>query len=284
MAVPRSGRHTAMAVLVGAWTLAGGAARAADLLPPPPPPVAVAPVGGGWYLRGDVTASAFERPRDATLPDANDPGMPPLVGLRLGTEPGFGGGVGYRVNEWLRVDATVDDRAPARFRAYSSRSNFATGYNVEAEKVDVLTGLVNVYADLGTWWGLTPYVGGGIGVADKAVHAAYTQTTCTQDACDGQPGTGPRTAVARPNRSVTSFAWALSAGLSYAITPGLSVDAGYRYVDLGRAKSGTDAYGGTSRLKDLAANEFRIGLRYQFAGGLIPGGGLRAAPDDPYGN
>ena len=283
MTVPYHRRAAATAVLVGTIGLAALPARGADLAPPPPPPVPVVEAATGWYLRGDATASDFEHPRDATLPAADDPGMPPLVGLRLSPEPGFGGGVGYRVNEWLRVDATVDARAPARFRAYSSRSNFATGYNIESEKVDVLTGLVNVYADLGTWWGLTPYLGGGIGFADKAVHAGYTQTVCTQESCDGQPGTGPRTAVGRPNRSVASLAWALSAGVSYAVAPGLSVDAGYRYVDLGRAKSGTDAYGGASRLRDLAASEVRLGLRYQFAGGFVPRG-LRAVSDEPYGN
>ena len=35
------------------------------------------PVGSGWYLRADFTESYLVRPKDATLPDPNDPGMPP---------------------------------------------------------------------------------------------------------------------------------------------------------------------------------------------------------------
>lgn len=242
--------------------LGAGGARAADLLPPPPPEPAPAAVGSGWYLRADLTEAAYGRPADDTRPDANDPGRPPLVGLRLGDGVGYGGGVGYRVNPWLRLDATIDQREPGRYRALSSRSNFAAGYNVEAAQVSALTGLVNVYADLGTWWGLTPYVGGGVGFSDVGLARAHTRTTCLVEACDGAEGTGARTAVRRPNRALASLAWALTAGASYALGGGFSLDAAYRYVDLGNAKSGLDAYNAGTRLKDLAANEFRLGLRY----------------------
>ena len=258
-------------------------AAAADLLPPmPPPPMPVAApvaIGSGWYLRGDFTQSWYEHPRDAVLPDPNDPGMPPLVGLRLSPEPGYGGGVGYQINPWLRIDATVDQRVASSFRGFSSRSVFQTGYNLEAGKLDVLTGLVNVYADLGTWYGFTPYVGAGIGFADKRMSRNYSQTTCLIDGCDGSPGTGPRDPALRASHSVTTFAWALTAGMSYEIGAGLSLDAAYRYIDLGRAKSGLDAYGGSTRLKDLTANEFRVGLRYRFADTLLP-----TIPTNAYGH
>lgn len=269
---------------VVAGTLVGvlaGAAAAADLPPLPPPPVQAAPVaiGSGWYLRGDFTQSWQNNPRDATRPDPNDPGMPPLVGLRLSSEGGYGGGIGYQINPWLRVDATIDQRTASSFRGYSSRSIFETGYNLEAGKLSVLTGLVNVYADLGSWYGFTPYVGAGIGFADKRMSRNYTQTTCLIEGCDGLDGDGPREPAFRANRSVASFAWALTAGLSYEIGAGVSVDAAYRYIDLGRAKSGVDLYGGSTRLKDLSASEFRVGLRYRFADGLMP---LGASP--AYGN
>jgi opacity protein-like surface antigen len=265
-----------------AGPLAAGVASAADLLRYSREPVAVAapgPVESGWYLRLDATVSQSGGPKDATPADPADPGLPPLVGLRLGDAAGYGGGVGYRINEWLRVDATIDQRTPARFRTYSSRSNFVTGYNIEAGDLDTLTGLVNVYADLGTWWGLTPYLGAGIGFADNAFRRNYTQTTCILEACDGSPGTGARTAVSRPNHTLPTFAWSLTGGVSYRLMAGLSLDAAYRYVDLGEAKSGVDLYGGSTRLKDLTANEVRIGLRYQFAGGLLP-----ALRQNPYGN
>lgn len=265
MAVLNSRIVTALRLALVAQGLAT-AAQAADLLPPPPPPPPVA-IGEGWYLRVDATVSDYARPRDATPAPADGSPFNPLTRMNLETVPGYGGGVGYRINNWLRVDATVDQRMPSRYSAYSSGSNFVTGSNVEAGQIDVLTGLVNVYADLGTWWGLTPYIGGGIGFADKHFGKAYTQTTCTVEFCDGNAGTGPRDAVRRPSRSVTSLAWALTGGVSYEIGGGFSLDTSYRYVDLGRAKTGLDTFGFDSRLKDLASHEVRVGLRYSFAGG-----------------
>jgi opacity protein-like surface antigen len=245
-----------------------GQAQAADLLPtmPPPPPEPVpVEVGSGWYLRGDFTQAHYGRPRDDTRPDPNDPGVPPLVGLRVSDAGGFGGGVGYRINPWLRIDATVDQRVDSRFRTFSSRSNFVTGGNIETGRVDALTALVNVYADLGTWWGFTPYIGAGVGVADIGTTRSFTQTSCYLDACDGTPGVGPREAVKRPDRSVAALAWALTGGVSVALGHGLSLDAAYRYVDLGRMRTGVDSFGYGTRFKNLTANEFRIGLRYDFA-------------------
>ncbi len=262
-----------------------GQAQAADLLPtlPPPPPPPVAPpveIGSGWYLRGDFTQAHYGRPHDDTRPDPKDPGTPPLVGLRVGDAGGYGGGIGYRINPWLRIDATIDQRTDSRFRAFSSRSNFVTGANVETGRLDALTALVNVYADLGTWWGFTPYIGAGVGVADTGTHRNFTQTACFIDACDGTPGKGLREPVRRPGRAVASLAWALTGGVSYSLGNGLSLDAAYRYVDLGKVRTGIDSYGYGTRLKDLTASEFRIGLRYDFAGlsPTIPVGG------SPYGN
>jgi opacity protein-like surface antigen len=225
-------------------------------------------IGEGWYLRVDATASDYARPRDATPAPSDGSPLVPLTRLSLDTAPGYGGGVGYRITDWLRVDATIDQRTPSRYSAYSSGSGFVTGYNIEAGQLDILTGLVNVYADLGTWWGVTPYIGGGIGFADTRFDKAYTQTTCILEFCDNNPGTGLRDAVRRPSRSVTSLAWALTGGVAYEIGGGLSLDTSYRYVDLGRAKTGLDTFGFDSRLKDLASHEVRVGLRYSFAGGL----------------
>lgn len=259
------------------------AARAADLLPPPPPAALAEPVGTGWYLRGDFTRTVFDKPADGLRLDPSDPERPPLVGLRLKEAVGGGGGIGYHVEPWLRLDVTVDQRASSRFSGFSSRSDFSTGGNIESGRVDVLTGFLNAYADLGTWWGLTPYVGAGVGFADAQVKHAFTQTACSVDGCDGEAGTGARTAVQRPGRSTASFAYALTAGASYAIGWGVSVDAAYRYAGLAPVKTGADGFGGTTHLKGLAANEFRLGLRYDLSG-LPSVPTLMHVGDDPYGN
>ncbi len=51
------------------------------------------------------------------------------------------------------------------------------------------------------------------------------------------------------------------AGLSYAISPGLLLDANYRYLELGEARSTVTPLGDV-RYGDWTANEFRLGLRY----------------------
>jgi opacity protein-like surface antigen len=49
------------------------------------------------------------------------------------------------------------------------------------------------------------------------------------------------------------------------------LDVGYRYIDMGRAESGTiDTAGFTNprvRLDDLTAHEFKVGIRFAFGGG-----------------
>ena len=76
---------------------APGLAQAVDLLPPPPPPAQPVEIGTGWYLRGDFTQSWFAKPKDALRFDPNDPGAPPMIGLRMSPEGGYGGGIGYRI-------------------------------------------------------------------------------------------------------------------------------------------------------------------------------------------
>jgi opacity protein-like surface antigen len=61
------------------------------------------------------------------------------------------------------------------------------------------------------------------------------------------------------------------AGVGYQITDRMTVDFGYRYLDMGKAESGTiDSAGFTNprvRIDDLAAHEFKVGIRYSFGGG-----------------
>ena len=69
-----------------------------------------------------------------------------------------------------------------------------------------------------------------------------------------------------PNRSVTSFAWAAMAGISYDITQNLKLDVGYRYLDMGDAQSAAIACTVPSACEKqhyhLASNDIRIGLRW----------------------
>lgn len=178
-------------------------ARAADIAPPPPilqaPPIPVVELGSNWYLRGDFNYRMFDM----------DPASPEDAAV-------LGIGVGYQFNNWLRGDVTLDYQFGSRFP--------------NTEKLWSSALFANAYADLGTWWGVTPYVGAGVGAAYNNV-SDYTRW---------------------------NFAWALMAGAAYHLSPNLSFDFGYRYADLGT----TYVAAGTV-LADVTAHEFRVGFRYK---------------------
>lgn len=98
--------------------------------------------------------------------------------------PFFGIGVGYQWNSWLRFDATGEYRGKSLFIAqdlypggngtFSVASNdddgtFLPGTNEYTADIESWVGLANAYIDLPTVWCITPYVGGGIGVASVSV-------------------------------------------------------------------------------------------------------------------
>jgi opacity protein-like surface antigen len=57
-------------------------------------------------------------------------------------------------------------------------------------------------------------------------------------------------------------------GLGYAVAPNLMVDVGYRYMNFGDTTVGSDA--GAVTLKNLAAHEVRVGVRWSFDDFHIP--------------
>lgn len=245
-----------------AVALAPVAGYAADLPEPPllePTPVPVE-FGSGWYLRGDAGYKKYQTPKvsfkgyDYHHEDLNDTGV-------------VGGGVGYRFASWLRADATVDYEFKSKFDGKLVCYDPVTGghcpdkygqpakysYSNEEAKISALTTLINGYVDLGTWYGVTPYVGAGVGASRLKVDGyRYTNPS-------GKSGS-------QPGGSTWDFSWALMAGLGYNVTENLVIDAGYRYLNLGDAESGNASGFGASKdkikFKDIQAHEVRVGFRY----------------------
>src|SRR5665811_1073860 len=83
-------------------------------------------------------------------------------------------------------------------------------------KIQATTALFNGYIDLGTWYRITPYIGGGAGVAYARV-SDYVGT-----AAPPVPG--------EPAKNRWNFAWAGMAGAAFPITQNMMVDIGYRYL------------------------------------------------------
>jgi opacity protein-like surface antigen len=234
-------------VATGAFvTLFGNAANAADVrqLPPPssrPPMLESAPLlvdefSSGWYLRGDI---GFRRNEADGVTNVGAP--PGVRDSDLDNSWMFGAGVGYKM-DWFRTDLTVD---------YGTRSEFTGDSGVRrndfSARVDSVTGLVNVYGDLGTWFGLSPYIGAGIGFAH--LQAANFDVASA--------GVGDADSAGSWN-----FAWAYMAGVSYRLTGNYHVDVGYRHLNMGDVTTGRDAANNQLTFKKMSADEIRVGFRY----------------------
>jgi opacity protein-like surface antigen len=264
------GRITALLLATGVVAVtAAGPAMAADLLPPPPPiEVPPPPVEmGGWYLRGDVGVGINELDEfRSTIQPRNLGGNPPVDNFvtnfsEIGDSALIRGGVGYQFNSWLRADITGEYRTSASF--HSGVSYFgpscAVNFCMDDYHSSVSTALfmANGYVDLGTWFGVTPYVGAGIG---GAFHKFGVLT-------DVGFGTGYAT-----SKSTDNFAWAVMAGLGYNITPNLKLEAGYRYIDMGKVGSNPIFCGQLAscfletQSFHLASHDLHIGFRYYLNG------------------
>ena len=233
-------RWSKLSVIAGLMLPA--AAMAADMPGLVPPPVAT-PIeqilpspNAAWYLRGDLgyawgqMSGAQSAPGFAN-PSANDLG------------DGVTGGVGVGVKtRWLRTDLTLD------YFGTKYTGTVATPGDTTA-KVSAITALFNGYLDLGTWYGLTPYVGAGAGASGLRTYD-YASTAA------------PPFAGGLSNTQ-WKFTWALMGGVSYAIAPNILVDLGYRYVAFGDVTTASDA-SGAMILKNLAAHEVRVGVRWSF--------------------
>lgn len=259
--------------LAGAACLAAsGAANAADLLPPPPPvemPIYAPPiaVGSGWYLRGDAGAavSALEQRQSSFstyVPDTN------FQYSNLETTAFVGGGVGYQFNSFFRADVTGEYHFGSKYHSIESYSGCAsytgTCFDGYSGNISSAVFLVNGYVDLGTWYGVTPYFGAGVGVADVMVKG-LTDYDLTGNGGYGQAGAS----------SSTRLAYAIMAGVSYSLTQNLKLDIGYRYLDMGNTTSSAIQCVGPYPCPEerqhyhLAEHDIRVGLRYQFAD-LVP--------------
>lgn len=250
----RTRAPVAAAALVAALTLVDSAE-----------PAGAAPLqlsGAGWAAESSPATNAA----DDVLPDAPDLDSIPFFAVGdnavyLRADAGFGAltagsaltgngrltpglsgpaiagvGVGYRLGHLLRADITAEYRSRADIRiADGTRARLSGG-----------AVLANLYADLGTWYGVTPYVGVGVGAAWNRFQGA------------GYAG-----------RNRTDLVWAVGGGFSVALTPEASIDIGYRYLHTGTVRSPHLA------LRESGSHDLRLGLRWQLGKSAATDSGLR---------
>ena len=273
-------RSVKSVIAAGAATLLSTAAFAADMPIAPPPMYAPPPVEdfGGWYLRGDI---GFSNQRVKDLRKSDPLAYAPVDYLNqttaFDTAGIFGVGAGYQFNNWFRADVTGQYRGKSNFKGTDIFTAWGNGVhyngidNYGASKSEVLV-LANAYVDLGTWWCVTPFIGAGVGAARVNI-SNFTDTganNLNQDRFGNwYAGGPPNTSFAAAQAgSKWNFAWAAHAGLAYKVTPSLTLELAYSYVDLGSGATGVlsnyTGYnaGNVMQFKEITSHDLTLGIRW----------------------
>lgn len=265
---------TAAKCLLGGVVLATtgvAPAMAADIYEPAvvEAPEYVPAAVSGWYLRGDIGMSNQQLEgglynalfATTDIVEFLDPGG-------FSAAPTFQVGVGYQFNQWLRADVTAQYRGGADFSAFDryettddADPTTFDGTNDYSARKSELALMANAYVDMGTFSGVTPYIGAGIGASRNTI-SNFTDVNV--------PAAGVGYGA---THSEWHLAWALHAGLGYQINDRVTLDLSYSYLNLGNAQSGDlIAYDGTNTVynpmifNDIRSHDIKLGLRYKFGG------------------
>jgi len=294
-------------------------ANAADYDPPvyvePAEEYVPVEVGSGWYLRGDLgyVADKSYRDRERIVTHSRFADFWPmdLTYSSVKDTPVFGSvGFGYHFNDFLRGDLNAGVLGGSKFGLGGNarggcggtetitttrfdseggaiepdlvRTRFGTRDCVATlnSKNTYWTGLANGYIDLGTFAGLTPYIGGGLGVvyskttlnggaicrATSSTQANSSASTTTTFLCDGQTSvsdSGVEYLGTRYTDRKYSLLYAANAGFSYQVAKNTSIDVGYQYLNSPEARwIKLDKDGGPKFGKDIDYHTIKLGLRY----------------------
>jgi opacity protein-like surface antigen len=263
--------------LAGAMAVSASAIASAADFPvaqpvPPPPPELRGTISSGIYLRGDVGVGyqQIDKYEQANVAAAGGT----FFGATDQNTTFFAGvGIGYRFNNWFRVDGTFEYRGGGSI-GVNDRIDYTNGVgnpgiltNTYKGNLSSMVALFNAYVDLGTWNCLTPYIGAGIGVASNRINGLTDQGANWVDTTTAiiQPTLGTASSGTK-----TGVAWALMAGVGYEVNKNLTLEVGYRYLNLGDAQSGpirnaflNDTYA-PLKVKSLDSHDIKIGMRWNF--------------------
>jgi len=225
------------AIIAAAGMAVAGAAYAADPAFPPTlvsKPLYVSEFVSTWYVRADVGYRFYNSPGGSVAGVAFDD-------TSFSNAAAFDLGIGLKAS-WFRADVT----ASYGLRPQFSGSTAVARPDVTA-KITAITTLLNGYFDLGTWYGLTPYAGAGIG---------FSWMRSSEFVALSLPP-----AVTAGNSGTFDLAWAAHAGVAYAVTPNLLIDSSYRFLHIGSPKTNLSSFGAVE-YGSMAAHEVRVGLRF----------------------
>ncbi|MDF1586761.1 outer membrane protein [Marinimicrococcus flavescens] len=147
------------------------------------------------------------------------------------------GAGGYRFNDWFRAELEL---GYARSGLDQIDGLLGQSFNIEGH-VDVFTAALNAFAEWPVTAMLTPYVGGGIGLAHTDLHDVAVRIGGTKLKGDDDKS--------------TDLLLQGEAGVAVAVAENWDLVPAYRYMWIDNGGSGLD---------DNTAHLFRVGLRYNF--------------------
>lgn len=232
-------------------------------------------VGSGWYLRGDV-GYAFNSAYEVNESPS---------GLSTKNKAWSGSiGMGYHFTDYFRAEVDLGILPSGEFdRRYTTTCEGTETYSIITDGGTVVEGtrpgerpcegfdsgdntaynfMAKGFVDLGTYVGLTPYVGGGVGVA-------YSSYKLSEDARDCNNSTNfecydPSFYEGTQSRERQyNFSYALGAGVAYEIAKNVQLDLGYEYVAVPSAKFiNVDNAGNPYVDEGVDFHQVKLGLRY----------------------
>ncbi len=258
-------------------------AEAADYDPPiivdKAPEFVPVEVGNGWYLRGDIGYSfGTEANSPASYREFTSP--PPTYTPGVFTPTNFENnyvwaiGFGYQFNRWLRADTTFEAQDNDFGGTSGVAINCAGGGGAStcstsfSSNVTTYSILANIYGDLGTYAGFTPYVGAGAGMS----RVQWGSVTSVQN-CVGAAGCPAVAApVTRTHGGIATwrFTYGLMAGVAYDISRNMKIDLSYKYrhitggdmFSFDAASAGAGAVGVQGADDGFRQHEVKVGVRY----------------------
>ena len=168
-----------------------------------------------YYIKAEVGVSKSEKIKS----DQNFYKLSGNKGFNSG--PVYSLGFGYKINDKLRSEVTYSYTDLKYKRNIASEKN-PTMISEYKQKVNIQTGMINLFYDVATYQKLTPYIGFGLG---------YAKINPKEASVISKRGT-----ISYQSNKSENLTYALMGGLSINITDKIKVDIGYKFQDFGKAK------------------------------------------------
>jgi opacity protein-like surface antigen len=194
-----------------------------------------------------------------------------ILGMGSGSNNVFGGGLTFGFDfdkHWniplrIELDYTIRGESSSS-NTKSNRWYFTWDSNPMLDdntiyletSVKLQTLMFNFWYDIPTGTALKPYIGGGVGLA----FIKYSSQSYIV-------GSSEDPVLTIYGKRKTNFAWSLGAGLGYEISPNITLDLGYRYINAGSVtallENSVDFpyHSGVGR---ISSHDVILGIRYTF--------------------